>query len=417
MIGCPTGAIGRDPDGEVFIRTSLCTGCGHCAKACPWENIRMTPRQAGPGSAEIAVKCDLCRAYEAPACVESCPTGSLLRLDPSRDIAELGQFLGSTAGARDAAGSTAPTATGRRMSIWPALQAWALALALAGVPWVISMHTADQWRPGAGIGLVAGWLAGVLALTLAGYGLVKRGVKWAMRPRRVLSPARRSAQAREDSGSGVDHTEAANAARSRVRPHYRAHVTLGLLSAVIVSAHAGVRLSASPAGAALIGFWLVALIGLLCELSYRLVPARLSRLERRGALPEDLARERTALLSRLYRHASGADAPVKALLADVVIPYARSLSGALGLFLSGRTLAQEEVILRSHLARIHRERYPGARPLDMSGLIRIAVELRALPARRLCTLLLRAWLPLHMLASAVFGAALLLHVALVATGS
>ena len=33
MVGCPTGAIGRDPDGEVFIRPELCTGCGACAKA------------------------------------------------------------------------------------------------------------------------------------------------------------------------------------------------------------------------------------------------------------------------------------------------------------------------------------------------------------------------------------------------
>src|SRR4029078_13675831 len=44
MIDCPTGAIGRDPDGEVFIREALCTGCGNCAKACPWENIQMAPR-------------------------------------------------------------------------------------------------------------------------------------------------------------------------------------------------------------------------------------------------------------------------------------------------------------------------------------------------------------------------------------
>ncbi len=44
MVGCPTGAIGRDPGGEVFIREELCTGCGACAKACPWDNIQMAPR-------------------------------------------------------------------------------------------------------------------------------------------------------------------------------------------------------------------------------------------------------------------------------------------------------------------------------------------------------------------------------------
>ncbi|MEO8706168.1 MAG: cyclic nucleotide-binding domain-containing protein, partial [Kofleriaceae bacterium] len=110
MIDCPTGAIGRDPEGEVFIRASLCTGCGNCAKACPWENIQMAPRSPGskelvllgtkraaqqPGlSAEVAVKCDLCHGYEAPACVEACPTGAVLRIDPSRDVAEVAQILG-----------------------------------------------------------------------------------------------------------------------------------------------------------------------------------------------------------------------------------------------------------------------------------------------------------------------------------
>src|SRR5208282_5096057 len=48
----------------------LCTGCGACAKACPWDNIQMAARPltalspAGGTYAEIAVKCDLCRGYE-----------------------------------------------------------------------------------------------------------------------------------------------------------------------------------------------------------------------------------------------------------------------------------------------------------------------------------------------------------------
>ena len=47
MVDCPTGAIGRDPEGEVFICEALCTGCGACAKACPWDNIQMAPRPEG----------------------------------------------------------------------------------------------------------------------------------------------------------------------------------------------------------------------------------------------------------------------------------------------------------------------------------------------------------------------------------
>src|SRR6185436_2791779 len=68
MIECPTGAIGRDPASEVFIRDALCTGCGACAKACPWDNIQIAPRpldaprpSGGEAGAfhELAVKCDL----------------------------------------------------------------------------------------------------------------------------------------------------------------------------------------------------------------------------------------------------------------------------------------------------------------------------------------------------------------------
>src|SRR5262249_25237671 len=40
MIGCPTGAITRDVNGEVVIQDS-CIGCGSCARRCPYGNISM----------------------------------------------------------------------------------------------------------------------------------------------------------------------------------------------------------------------------------------------------------------------------------------------------------------------------------------------------------------------------------------
>jgi ferredoxin len=434
MIDCPTGAIGRDPEGEVFIRASLCTGCGHCAKACPWENIRMAPRPADHAqadapvplspqqSADIAVKCDLCREYQAPACVQSCPTGALVRLDPSRDIAEIGDFLGPSpaSGSQPAPGSQPATAAGHDPATAYAIRAqpWALAIALAGIPWALSMHAAGSWQPGTGVGLAFGWLAGLSMLALAGYGLGKRMVNRFMKPRERLSAARRSALAEERTGDPArgDRPRQANAARSRVRPLYLWHIALGMVSLALVAAHAGARMPASPAGAAHAAFWLLAGFGVLGELGYRLLPARLSRLERRGALPEDLAAERAALLSRLYRQASGAEPRVKRLLADIVIPYARSLSGSLALLLSGRDLAGEEARLRALLHAREHAHSPGARPLDMREIARIAVEIRALPMRRLASFALRAWLPLHLLASAVFGACLLLHILIAVTG-
>jgi Fe-S-cluster-containing dehydrogenase component/CRP-like cAMP-binding protein len=83
MIDCPTGAIGRDARGEVFIREDLCTGCGSCAKACPWENISMAPAKATKYPL-VAVKCDLCSGLKnGPACVNACPTEAIARIDPN----------------------------------------------------------------------------------------------------------------------------------------------------------------------------------------------------------------------------------------------------------------------------------------------------------------------------------------------
>jgi len=95
MTDCPPGdAIARDPRGEVYIRDN-CIACGHCADNCPYDNIfmeyveestspfdwlrRETPRK----TQKVPVKCDLCRGLgSGPACVNSCPTGALLRLSP-----------------------------------------------------------------------------------------------------------------------------------------------------------------------------------------------------------------------------------------------------------------------------------------------------------------------------------------------
>ena len=46
MIGCPTGAITRDLQREVFIQEDICIGCGNCASRCPWGNIAMFPLES-----------------------------------------------------------------------------------------------------------------------------------------------------------------------------------------------------------------------------------------------------------------------------------------------------------------------------------------------------------------------------------
>ena len=115
MTDCPPDALRRHPNGEVFIMDN-CIGCGNCERNCPYHVIQMAPREPRPrpntllrllfgigrdegaaahhGSGDVkkmAVKCDLCREREdlklpGAACERSCPTGAIIRVDPSTYI-------------------------------------------------------------------------------------------------------------------------------------------------------------------------------------------------------------------------------------------------------------------------------------------------------------------------------------------
>jgi Fe-S-cluster-containing dehydrogenase component/CRP-like cAMP-binding protein len=95
MIGCPTGAIGRDlEEGNVTINDKTCIGCSTCANNCPYHNIRMVevndrhgkPIRDAESSLPVikATKCDLCLEQPfGPACQRACPHDALVRIDIS----------------------------------------------------------------------------------------------------------------------------------------------------------------------------------------------------------------------------------------------------------------------------------------------------------------------------------------------
>ncbi|HEY5603690.1 MAG TPA: cyclic nucleotide-binding domain-containing protein [Gammaproteobacteria bacterium] len=102
MIGCPTGAIHRNPTGQVIINDDTCIGCATCANSCPYNNIRMVMIRDRKGSIVLdeqnspivkATKCDLCEGQMvAPACERSCPHDALRRVD-IHDITNLQEWL------------------------------------------------------------------------------------------------------------------------------------------------------------------------------------------------------------------------------------------------------------------------------------------------------------------------------------
>ncbi len=92
MIGCPTGAIGREQDtGVVTINDQTCIGCQACANSCPYGNIQMVEIQTAKGQPIQdfdglpilkATKCDLCSdQLGGPACLRACPHDALIRID------------------------------------------------------------------------------------------------------------------------------------------------------------------------------------------------------------------------------------------------------------------------------------------------------------------------------------------------
>ncbi|HEU0001867.1 MAG TPA: FAD-dependent oxidoreductase [Ktedonobacteraceae bacterium] len=140
---CSRAGIARHPNGEVYI-TESCIGCGICAERCPygaisivhiedeagernsWQRFsqfftkgagkerarRSLPvlsvaaaggNYAAPGPLDsfqprnaveemrkkVAIKCDLCAGYKDQACVQACPTGAAIRIQPTK-------FFGST---------------------------------------------------------------------------------------------------------------------------------------------------------------------------------------------------------------------------------------------------------------------------------------------------------------------------------
>jgi len=107
---CPVDAILGASGRMHAVIPGNCTGCGLCARNCPYGNIFMVHPQPelGPldwlrrlfgfperaaegaegesdGGREVAVKCDLCAHLSGgPACVRSCPTGAAIRLTPDQ---------------------------------------------------------------------------------------------------------------------------------------------------------------------------------------------------------------------------------------------------------------------------------------------------------------------------------------------
>jgi Fe-S-cluster-containing dehydrogenase component/CRP-like cAMP-binding protein len=346
---CPTGAITHGARGEVVLREDLCTGCGACAKACPWDAVRMAPR-AGGGS--VAVKCDLCTGRESgPACVDACPTGALVRVSPRAALPDARLALGLD--------PHPPLPIARVFPAWPFVAAGAL---LAGLAW---NEPASKVASGA--------VAGGAFVVLGAHGVWKR-------------IARRSGRAA-----------------------YLVHLTVAPLAFAAMVHHVAGRVPANAAGGLVVAGGVALAAGLFGGAAYFLVPPVLARLAVRGALPEDLAAQTKALEARGYAELSGQSDRVKAVFTHLIRPYLRG--SVLGLIVRGGDTRAETERLRSRVARVVAGRSVSMEEID--PLLRTAVEVRAVRAERWLHGALRGWLPAHVIAASVAVVLLAVHVLLV----
>jgi hypothetical protein len=344
---------------------------------------------ASPGlSALVAVKCDLCREYAAPACVTACPTGSVLRVEPEKDFAEVAQALKLPSTSTSTSTSTTTTTTttaAARAGAWGAVIGAMACASAAG--WALGRG----WSAGSGAGLAAGVVAALFVIALCAYAVPKRFVGMWMTPR--------------------DRRERVRpVARSRVKSLMLAHVIVGGVVPAAVLAHADG--TAGTGGVLLFAFATASALGGFGAVVYRALPRALTRIERGGSLPEDLKGDASELRARLFKEMSGTGDLVKRIADKILVPYARTPLGWIALVAAGRTLSEEERRLRAQIDGVLEGR-GGDRLEGLEKIIRVAVEVRALPGRRVLTVALRAWLPLHMVMAAVTLALLAVHVVMV----
>ena len=301
MIGCPTGAIHRNPDGDVDINDN-CIGCDNCARKCPYGNITMMPLpedQHRDGITKRAIKCNLCRGFSYSNCVYECPRGAVLRVDPLRYFDELALVMeaeqvdaiewqrkqAAAMGRSEQKQRVKPRST---LFVWTSLVFFALAAA----------------------GIITGYL---------------------------MSPAPRTGGTPWGLGFGIGASGAIFfamflAARKRMRNTSlgplevwtQFHMVVGLLGFLAALAHAGFQITGLFTTILLIVFALEILTGVLGQAAYMVLPSMLTRLERQGLakLIEDLFEEEMTLQQGIDEITQKSPPEIARLVATTIEPAA-----------------------------------------------------------------------------------------------
>jgi Fe-S-cluster-containing dehydrogenase component/CRP-like cAMP-binding protein len=414
LTGCPTGAIGRFPGGQIDIDAKTCIGCGDCATQCPYNAISMVPRKpaaphAQPLSARLknwfklappalppaitetedllAVKCNLCNntplnpvgaRKQAFSCEENCPTGALLRVNP-RDYFD---------GAKSAIGliyRDQTHAIGRNIH---KLDPVARLCHIAGILGILVLTIATVWAARKytldgrldGTWLTVRWITGIVGLL---------GIAAVM-----TYPGRKQVYRRR---------------AGPLRYWLLAHVYLGVIAGVLLLLHGGSGSGGLLTSALMVSFDVVILSGLFGVSCYIIVPRIMTSIEGDPLLFEDLKARREELRETLAL-IDTSDKELRRLVEGKVRRRFLSLSYLLRQYLRREPLS---TLLAEARGEFEIEAAPLSNPKTRLQLIE-AVETTA-TLRRVDSLiylhqLLKLWLAPHVVSSALMLVLMAVHI-------
>jgi Fe-S-cluster-containing dehydrogenase component/CRP-like cAMP-binding protein len=414
LTGCPTGAIFRDPKGQVDINSHTCIGCFDCATQCPYNAISMVPRDAPapagvnlldriknlfsvstpkPGAlAEaddmVAIKCNLCEGTPlnpsgakrpAYSCEENCPTGALVRVNPQEYFGEIEKTLGLVF--RDQT-----HAVGRNIhQSDPIARAWhiagaALVIAVTGlIVWALWQHGFSQHLRGTW--LTMRWVTGLVGLV---------GIAAAM-----TYPARKPIYRRR---------------AGALRYWLLAHIYLGVLAGIVLLIHGGSHGGGLLTMVLMLWFDAVIVTGLFGMFCYLVVPRIMTSIEGDPLLIEDLEGRRAELREELATIYGNADEHLRDLIERKVRRHFSSLSYLLNQYVRREeltaSLARARLYFKSEMATLNENE---KRTLFLKAVER-GVTLRRVESLIYLHRLLKVWLAPHVISTSVMLALMIVHI-------
>lgn len=415
LTGCPTGAIFRDPQGQVDIDPHTCIGCFDCATQCPYDAISMVPRNsaapepagfftkvkqtfslrtpptpaaATDGDDMVAIKCNLCEATpmnpegarrKAYSCEENCPTGALVRVNPLEYFSEIDRTLGIIF--RDQT-----HAVGRNIHRRdPLARLWhvgglLLCLLVAGVA------ARTLMRYGFDTVLLGSWLNFRWLSGIAGFVCVAVVMTYPLRKQIY----RRRAGA--------------------LRYWMLAHVYIGIAGTIILLMHSGSHTGSLLTTALYVAFLAVIVSGLFGVASYIIAPRILTSIEGNPLLIEDLLLRRDELRQTLKDICAKADEGLKGQIERKVIPRFHSRFYALQQLWSRQDLKALLASARGAISDRTAQVTEKDRRAQLMEAVETSVTLSRVEALIMLHRTLRIWIPPHVISTALMIALLLVHI-------